>query len=68
MRLLIVEDEKKTADFICKGFAEYQFQADAVYDGIEAVYQLQENEYDLVVLDVMLPLMNGWEVLKKFAN
>ncbi|MDI1352226.1 MAG: heavy metal response regulator transcription factor [bacterium] len=68
MRILIVEDQKRTADFICKGFNEYQFQADAVYDGAQALYQLEELNYDLVVLDVMLPLVNGWKVLEKIRE
>jgi heavy metal response regulator len=68
MRLLIIEDHKKTADFICKGFKEYQFQADAVYDGAEAMYQLSEINYELVVLDVMLPIMDGWTVLEKIRR
>ncbi|KTC87054.1 copper-responsive two-component system response regulator LciR [Legionella brunensis] len=68
MRLLIVEDQKRTADFICKGFNEYQFQADAVYDGAEAIYQLSEINYDVVVLDVMLPIMDGWTVLEKIRE
>lgn len=65
MRLLIVEDQKKTADFICKGFNEYQFQADAAYDGAEAIHLLSEINYDIIVLDVMLPIMDGWTVLEK---
>lgn len=68
MRLLIVEDQKKTAGFICKGFNEYQFQADAVYDGAEAIYQISEINYDAVVLDVMLPIMDGWAVLEKIRE
>lgn len=68
MRLLIVEDQKRTADFICKGFKEYQFQADAVYDGAEAIYQLSEINYDVVILDVMLPIMDGWAVLEKIRE
>lgn len=68
MRLLIVEDQKKTADFICKGFKEYQFQADAVYDGAEAIYQVKEINYDLVILDVMLPIIDGWSVLKEIRE
>ncbi|RUR19423.1 response regulator [Legionella sp. km535] len=68
MRILIVEDQKRTADFICKGFSEYQFQADAVYDGAEALYQLSEIHYDLVVLDVLLPIMDGWTVLEKIRE
>lgn len=65
MRILIVEDEKKTAAFICKGLRDYQFQADAVYDGTEALYQIAEIDYDAVILDVVLPIMNGWTVLEK---
>lgn len=68
MRILIVEDQKRTADFICKGFNEYQFQADAAYDGAEAIYQLSEINYDVVVLDVMLPIMDGWTVLEKIRE
>lgn len=68
MRILIVEDQKRTADFICKGFREYQFQADAVYDGAEALYQLSQIHYDLVVLDVLLPIMDGWTVLEKIRE
>ncbi|KTD42364.1 copper-responsive two-component system response regulator LciR [Legionella quateirensis] len=68
MRILIVEDQKKTADFICKGFREYQFQADAVYDGAEALFQLSEIKYDAVVLDVLLPIMDGWTVLEKIRE
>ncbi|MBL7481299.1 copper-responsive two-component system response regulator LciR [Legionella bononiensis] len=68
MRILIVEDQKRTADFICKGFREYQFQADAVYDGAEALFQLSEIKYDAVVLDVLLPIMDGWTVLEKIRE
>lgn len=68
MRILIVEDQKRTADFICKGFNEYQFQADAVYDGAAALIQLAEIDYDAVVLDVMLPLVDGWTVLAKIRE
>ncbi len=68
MRLLIVEDQKRTADFICKGFREYQFQADAVYDGAEAIYQISEIHYDAVILDVMLPIMDGWAVLEQIRE
>ncbi|MFA1387102.1 copper-responsive two-component system response regulator LciR [Legionella pneumophila] len=68
MRLLIVEDHKRTTDFICKGFNEYQFHADAVYDGAEAIYRISEINYDAVVLDVMLPIMDGWAVLEKIRE
>ena len=65
MRLLIVDDQKRTADFICQGFNEHQFQAEAVYDGAQAVYQVREFNYAVVVLDLMLPILDGWAVLAK---
>jgi heavy metal response regulator len=68
MRLLIVEDQKRTADFICKGFNEYQFQAEAVYDGLEALYRISEINYEAVVLDLGLPMMDGWKVLAKIQQ
>lgn len=63
MRILIVDDHKGTADSICQGLNEYYFQAEAVYDGAEAIYQISEMDYAAVVLDVNLPIVNGWEVL-----
>lgn len=68
MRLLIVEDHKNTADFISKGFKEFQFYVDTVYDGAEALYQIAEINYDLVILDVMLPIIDGWTVLDKIRQ
>ncbi|HAU2114154.1 TPA: response regulator, partial [Legionella pneumophila] len=44
------------------------FQADAVYDGAEAIYRISEINYDAVVLDVMLPIMDGWAVLEKIRE
>lgn len=65
MQILIVDDKKATADYICKGLRALQFQADAAYDGLEALYMAKEKPYDLVVLDIMLPRLSGWDVLRK---
>jgi DNA-binding response OmpR family regulator len=65
MRLLIVEDEKKVASFIKKGLQQEGYAADTVHDGNEAIVQATSFDYDLVVLDLMLPGQSGLEVLRK---
>ena len=68
MRILIVEDEKKVAGFIKKGFEEETYAVDVVYDGEEGLYLGRENSYDLIVLDIMLPKLNGLEVLTQLRK
>lgn len=68
MRILIVDDQKKTADFICKGLSENHLLAEAAYNGSEALYALSETPFDLVVLDVLLPDIDGWTVLRKLRE
>jgi DNA-binding response OmpR family regulator len=63
MRLLIVEDEKKVASFIAKGFEQEGYAVDVVYDGEAGAYQALNFDYDVVVLDVMLPKRSGFEVV-----
>jgi len=64
MRLLVVEDEKKVASFLRKGLEEEYYAVDAVYDGEEALYMIEGHDYDLVILDIMLPKIDGMTVLK----
>ena len=64
MRILIVEDDKGTARFIKKGLSEEGFIADAVSEGDEGLFMATTETYDLIILDVMLPEINGFEVLK----
>ena len=64
MRILVVEDEKKVASFIKKGLQQEGHAVDSVHDGVEAVRMATEFEYDLMVLDLMLPQKPGLEVLK----
>lgn len=68
MKILIVEDERKMASFIKKGLAENNYKADAAYDGKSAVKLIGHNEYDLVILDVILPDINGIELCKRFKS
>ena len=64
MRILIVEDEKKLAAYIKKGLEENHLVVDVSYDGEEGLFMLNTNEYDLVILDIMLPGKNGLEILQ----
>ena len=64
MRILVVEDEKKVASFLKKGLEEEFYAVDCAYDGEEALFMTEANEYDLILLDIMLPKIDGLEVLK----
>jgi DNA-binding response OmpR family regulator len=62
MRLLIVEDEKRLAVSLAGGLRAEGFAVDVVHDGLEGLHRASEGGYDLVVLDIMLPGMNGYRV------
>src|SRR6478609_1749369 len=62
MRLLIVEDEKRLATALAAGLTAEGFAVDVVHDGAEGLHRASEGAYDLVVLDIMLPGMNGYRV------
>ncbi|MCC6193231.1 MAG: heavy metal response regulator transcription factor [Burkholderiales bacterium] len=64
MRILIVEDEPAAASYLKKGLTEAGFVTDWAKDGADGLHLAVGEEYDLVILDVMLPGMNGWEVLR----
>jgi len=64
MKILIVEDEKKVASFIKKGLEQEYYSVDVAFNGKEGLNQVLANEYDLIILDIMLPLMNGILVLE----
>ncbi len=63
MRILIVEDEKKTAAYLKKGLSENGFVVDAAHQGDEGLSLATSKDYDLIILDVMLPGLDGWSVL-----
>ena len=63
MKILIVEDEIKTGEYLRQGLREAGFNADLVHNGVDGLHLAQEGDYDLVILDVMLPGMDGWQVL-----
>ncbi|WAH56379.1 heavy metal response regulator transcription factor [Pseudomonas silvicola] len=64
MHLLVVEDEAKTAQFLAKGLVESGFSVDVALNGLDGRHFIEEQAYDLVILDVMLPGLNGWQLLK----
>ena len=68
MRILIVEDEGKTAEYLAKGLSEQGYVVDVAHDGSDGLHRALESSYDLVVLDVMLPGMQGWEVLERLRR
>lgn len=64
MRILLVEDEPNAARMLAKGLREQTYAVDVAADGEAAVYQAGVNDYDLIILDVMLPLKDGFEVCR----
>jgi DNA-binding response OmpR family regulator len=65
MRILLVEDEPSAAQMLAKGLREQSYAVDVATDGEAAIYQAGINDYDLVILDVMLPLKDGFEVCRE---
>ncbi len=65
MRLLLVEDEKRMAQALCELLRLEKYEVDHYADGIEGLAAIESNIYDIVILDVMLPGMNGYEIAKK---
>ncbi|ADP81981.1 response regulator transcription factor [Pseudofrankia inefficax] len=65
MRVLVVEDEPRTAALLRRGLAEEGFAVDVVADGGDAVWQASEITYDVIVLDLMLPVLDGFEVCRR---
>jgi len=68
MKILVIEDEAKTAKFLMKGLGEAGHIVDVAAVGLEGVHLAQEVDFDLIVLDVMLPVLNGWQVLARLRE
>ena len=68
MRILLVEDEKKVASFIKKGLEEEFYSVDAVYDGKEGLRLALTEDYDLIILDIMIPFKDGFTVLQELRK
>ncbi|HKK01736.1 MAG TPA: response regulator transcription factor [Desulfuromonadales bacterium] len=68
MRILVVEDEKKVASFIKRGLEEENFSVDVAHDGEEGLQMGESNPYDLILMDIMLPKMDGLSVIKELRK
>lgn len=64
MRILIIEDETKTANYLRKGLNESGFQAEIASNGEDGLHQATQVHYDLIILDIMLPKLDGWTIIK----
>ena len=64
MRILVVEDEVKTADYLRKGLGESGYRVEVALNGLDGQHLVQESEFDLIILDVMLPGLDGWQLLQ----
>lgn len=68
MRILLVEDERDAARMLSKGLREQTYAVDLAYDGAEALEKAEINAYDLLILDVMLPGVDGFEVCRQLRE
>jgi DNA-binding response OmpR family regulator len=68
VRILVVEDEKKVASFIKRGLQQEGYAVDTVHDGVEAVRHAEAFDYDLIILDLMLPQMPGLDALRSIRS
>ena len=68
MKILIVEDEPKTAAYLVKGLTENGYRVEHTPQGDEGLHLAAHGQFDLIILDVMLPGMDGWKVLKEFRG
>jgi heavy metal response regulator len=68
MRILLVEDEPRVARFVAKGLREKSYAVDIATEGESALYQTEINDYDLIILDVMLPGKDGFEICRELRG
>ena len=68
MTILVVEDEKKVAQFIKRGLEEEEFTVDVAYDGEEGVIKAESTPYDLILMDIMMPKKDGLTAIKEIRE
>ncbi|TPE44459.1 response regulator transcription factor [Pontibacter mangrovi] len=68
MKILLIEDEQKVASFIKRGLEEQSYEVDQAYDGSMGIKLALRHEYDLIILDIILPNMNGLEVCREIRS
>jgi heavy metal response regulator len=64
MRILVVEDEAKTADYLKRGLEESGYRVEVARNGVDGKHLIEEEAFDLVILDVMLPGLDGWQLVQ----
>ena len=67
-KILLVEDEEKIADFVIRGLKKAGYQVEHMLDGVSGLKSIFKNDYDLVLLDIMLPKLNGLELLQQLRQ
>src|SRR5437868_6313531 len=68
VRVLLVEDESRVASFIARGLREQTYAVDVAPDGEQAIYLASVNHYDVLVLDLMLPIKDGYAVCRELRT
>ena len=68
MKILVVDDEDKTAAYLSNGLTKNGFMVDIANNGQDGLALIHKNNYDLIILDVMLPTLDGWAVIKEIRN
>jgi two-component system copper resistance phosphate regulon response regulator CusR len=68
MKILVIEDEVKTSGFLRRGLTETGYVVDVAADGAEGLHLALEVDFDLIILDVMLPALDGWQVLARLRE
>lgn len=68
MRILLVEDDARIANFVAQGLRENAYAVDTTSDGNEALYQVSINDYDVIILDVMLPQKDGFDICRQLRT
>ena len=68
MRVLLVEDEPETAKLLAKGLSEASYSVDVALNGMDGRRFIESGEYELIILDVMLPGLNGWQLLQQIRK
>ena len=68
MRILVVEDEAKVAGFVKKGLEQSGYEIDVAADGEEGYAKIRDNSYELILLDLMLPKISGWDLIPKIRE
>ncbi|MGI4856009.1 MAG: heavy metal response regulator transcription factor [Janthinobacterium lividum] len=68
MTILVIEDDRKTGDYLKKGLGESGYQVELARDGSDGLHLALNHEYQLIVLDVMLPGLDGWQIMRALRS